>query len=369
MKPLNFLSSVVLTFAMVLSGALLCAQGPNHPPAGLLIRNVTLIDGNGGAPMPNVDVFLRDGKVAALARPTGVTPAITIDGTGLFLLPGLTDAHVHLSGDPWAESTAKLKQALQGGVTAVFDVAGDTRTTSDLARAQLSGEIESPTIYYSALFGGPEFMVDPRIVAASVGYRPGEAPWMRAIDANTDLVRAVAEARGTGANAIKLYAALDGPTVKRIGDEAKRQKIRLIAHASAFPAKPSELIAAGVKYLAHSAYLVWEGMPPSTDFTQRAHGDFAAVPADGPVMTRVLQAMKDHDVALNTTLWILADGPLKADPSGLRTAWMYLVTRRAQALGVTIAAGVDSMTTTADPLPLIHKEMEVLVTGAGFLVQ
>ncbi|MBP8274988.1 MAG: amidohydrolase family protein, partial [Acidobacteria bacterium] len=84
------------------------------------------------------------------------------------------------------------------------------------------------------------------------------------------------------------------------------------------------------------------------------------------VMTRVLQAMKDNDVALNPTLWILAEGPGKADPSGLRTAWQNLVTARAQALGVTIAAGVDSLMSSSDPLPLIHKEMAMLVTGAHF---
>lgn len=353
-----------LTCALLIPAAVGLAQRQARPPATLLVRNVTLIDGNGGAPRPGADVFVRGGVIAALAKPDGETPTETIDGTGLFLLPGLIDAHVHLSGNLWAESAAELKTVLQGGVTAVFDVAGDTRQTSDLARAQIAGEIASPTIYYSALFGGAAFMADPRVAASSIGYRPGEAPWNRTIDANTDLVRAIAEAKGTGAQAIKLYAALDAATVRGIGDEAKRQNIRLIAHSSTFPAKPSDLIAAGVKYLAHAAYLVWEGLPPSTDFTKRAQGDFAAVPADGAVMTRVLQLMKDNDVALNPTLWVLSEGPGKADPSGRRTAWMNLVTQRAQELGVTIAAGVDSLMTPGDPLPLIHKEMEMLVTGA-----
>ena len=356
---------VVLAGVLLTSGVALAAQRQPQPPATLLIHNITLIDGNGGAPRPGADVVIRDGKIAALAPPADAPPTATIDGTGMFLLPGLIDAHVHLSGNPWAESAVALKRVLQGGVTAVFDVAGDTRITSDLARAALSGEIASPTIYYSALFGGAAFMSDPRVAASSVGFRPGDAPWARTIDANTDLVRAVAEAKGTGANAIKLYAALDGSTVRRIGDEATRQNIRLIAHSATFPAKPSDLIAAGVKYLAHAAYLVWEGLPPSNDFTKRAQGDFAAVPADGPVMTRVLQLMQEHDVVLNPTLWFFAEGPGKADPSGLRTAWMNLVTHRAQELGVTIAAGVDSMMSGADPLPMIHKEMEMLVTGAG----
>jgi hypothetical protein len=341
------------------------AGQPGSASPSLLIQNVTLIDGSGSVPRAGVDIVIRDGRVASVG-PTGRASAdLTVDGGGLYALPGLTDAHVHLSGMPWAERAAQLQRVLRGGVTMVYDVASDLRNTSDLARAALVGEIQSPTIYYAALFAGPAFFTDPRVVATSRGYRPGDAPWNREIAATTDLVRAVAEARGAGATSLKLYAALDGPTVRRIGEEAKRQNVRLIAHSTVFPAKPSDLIAAGVKMLAHTAYLVWEGSPPTPDFPKRARGDFAGVPADGPVMTQLLQSMKDHDVALNPTLWIFAEGHGKDDMANLRTPWMNTVTKRAQDMGVTIAAGVDSLFDDGDPLPLIHKELEVLVKGAG----
>lgn len=343
------------------------AQPPAaEPPASLVIRHATLIDGNGGPPRGGVTLVVRDGTIAAIVDGDEDARAdIAIDGRGLFVLPGLTDAHVHLSGMRWEERTAQLRRVLQGGVTMVFDVASDLRNTSDLARAALSGEIESPTILYAALFAGPAFFTDPRVVATSRGFRPGDAPWNREITPATDLVRAVAEARGAGATSIKLYAALDAPTVSRIGNEAARQGVRLIAHATVFPAKPSDLVAAGAKYLAHTPYLAWEGMPPSTEFQKRARGDFAAVPAEGPVMTRLLQSMRDHDVALNPTLWIFSDGSAKDDMSPVRTPWMFAVTRRAQEMGVTIAAGVDALMTPGDPLPMIHRELEVLVSGAG----
>jgi imidazolonepropionase-like amidohydrolase len=343
------------------SSLVLAQPIPTAP--SLLIRNVTLIDGNGGPPQPGVNVLMRDGRIASVGR-DAVDGDVTIEGRGLFALPGLTDAHVHLSGMPWAERAEQLKRVLRGGVTAVYDVASDLRNTSDLSRAALVGELDSPTIYYAALFAGPAFFTDPRVVSTSRGYRPGDAPWNREIKADTDLVRAVAEARGAGATSIKLYAALDAETVRRIGDEAKRQNVRLIAHATVFPAKPSDLVAAGVKMLAHTAYLVWEGVPPSPDFPQRARGDFANVPADGPAITRLLQSMKDNDVALNPTLWIFAEGNAKDDLSAVRTAWMNAVTKRAQEMGVVIAAGVDSLMTPGDPLPMIHKELEAEVTGA-----
>lgn len=344
--------------------AVLAQQPPAAAPS-LLIRNVTLIDGNGGAPQPGVSVLMRDGRIASVGREAADADAdVTIDGRGLFAMPGLTDAHVHLSGMPWAERAEQLKRVLRGGVTALYDVASDLRNTSDLSRAALTGEIDAPTIYYAALFAGPAFFTDPRVVSTSRGYRPGDAPWNREIRPDTDLVRAIAEARGAGATSIKLYAALDAATVRRIGEEAARQHVRLIAHAAVFPAKPGDLVAAGVKMLAHTAYLVWEGTPPSADFPRRARGDFAGVPADSPAITRVLQSMKDGDVTLNPTLWIFAEGTPKDDMSDLRMAWMNAVTKRAQDMGVVIAAGVDSLMTPGDPLPMIHKELELEVTGA-----
>ena len=353
----------LFALAAALAGSALPTAGQLPAAPSLLVRNVTLIDGNGGAPRAGVNVLIRDGRIASI----GAEPAdalLTIDGRGLFAMPGLTDAHVHLSGLPWAERAEQLRRVLRGGVTVGYDVASDLRNTSDLSRAALTGESDAPTIHYAALFAGPAFFTDPRVVSTSRGYRPGDAPWNREIRPDTDLVRAIAEARGAGATSIKLYAALDGATVRRIGDEAKRQQVRLIAHSTVFPAKPSDLVAAGVKMLAHTAYLVWEGMSPSPDFPKRARGDFAGVPPDSPAITRLLQSMKDTDVTLNPTLWIFAEGPTQDDMSAARTAWMNAVKKRAQDMGVVIAAGVDSLTTAGDPLPMIHKELEVEVSGA-----
>jgi len=360
------MTTLVLGFLALLSGGGAPQAPPpsTTPPAAIVVRNVAVIDGTGSPARSGVSIVVRDGKIAALVA-AGQEPAadLVINGEGLFAIPGLIDAHVHLSGMPWAQRTEQLERVLRGGVTTVFDMAGDVRDTSHLSRAALTGEIDSPTIEYVSLMAGPAFFTDPRVIASSRGYKPGEAPWNRVVTPETDLVRAVAEAKGAGARAIKLYAALDAPTVARIGAEAARQDIRLVAHATTFPAKPSDLIAAGVKLLAHTPYLVWEGSAPSHDFPKRARGDFAGVPADGPVMTRLLQSMKDKGVTLNPTLWIFAEGPAKDDLAALRTPWMNTVTKRAQEIGVTLAAGTDSMIQGNDPLPMLHKELEAEVAA------
>lgn len=360
------MKTLVLGFlSLITSVAAAQSSSPSAMPrAALVVRSVSIIDGTGSPARPGLSLVVRDGRIAAIV-PAGEEPPadLVIDGPGLFAIPGLIDAHVHLSGMPWAQRTEQLERVLRGGVTTVFDMAGDVRDTSHLSRAALTGEIDSPSIEYVSLMAGPAFFTDPRVIASSRGYKPGEAPWNRVVTPETDLVRAVAEAKGAGARAIKLYAALDAPTVARIGAEAARQDIRLVAHATTFPAKPSDLIAAGVKLLAHTPYLVWEGSPPSPDFPKRARGDFAGVPADGPVMTRLLQSMKDKAVALNPTLWIFADGPAKDDLAGLRTPWMNAVTKRAQEMGVTLAAGTDSMIQGGDAQPMLHKELEAEVAA------
>ncbi|MEO8359879.1 MAG: amidohydrolase family protein [Vicinamibacteria bacterium] len=349
---------------LIVLGAVLVLTARTSPAADLVIRNVSVVDGTGSPARAGQSLVVTGGKITSIVR-AGDEPAadLVINGDGLFAIPGLMDAHVHISGMPWTQSVDRLKRVLQGGVTTVFDMAGDVRDTSHLSRAAFTAEIDSPTIEYVSLMAGPAFFSDPRVIAASRGYKPGEAPWNREINHDTDLIRAVAEAKGLGARAIKLYAALDADTVARIGAEAKRQNIRIIAHATTFPAKPSDLVTAGAKMLAHTPYLVWEGSPPSVEFKKRARGDYAGVPAEGPVMTKLLLSMKDAGTALNPTLWIFAEGPAKDDMAAVRTPWMNTVTRRAQEMGVIIAAGTDSMIQGNDDLPMLHKELEAEVAA------
>ena len=77
---------------------------PGVPPPPRAIAGATLIDGRGGAPVPNANVVIRDGKIdcagAACAIPSGID---VIDGKGLFVTPGLVDAHVHFSQTGWLD--------------------------------------------------------------------------------------------------------------------------------------------------------------------------------------------------------------------------------------------------------------------------
>jgi imidazolonepropionase-like amidohydrolase len=64
-----------------------------------LFTNVSIIDGSGNAPFVG-DVRVAGNRIAAVARQPGSLPADgaeIVDGAGATLMPGLTDAHAHLS--------------------------------------------------------------------------------------------------------------------------------------------------------------------------------------------------------------------------------------------------------------------------------
>jgi imidazolonepropionase-like amidohydrolase len=69
-------------------------------PGTTLIRNGQLIDGTGAAPVPNAAVIITDGRIT-YAGPAQDAPAVidarTIDAKGGTIMPGLVEAHIHLT--------------------------------------------------------------------------------------------------------------------------------------------------------------------------------------------------------------------------------------------------------------------------------
>ncbi len=77
----------------------------------------------------DVDVGVRDGRIAALGDLRAAAAAQEIDCRGLHVLPGLIDPHVHLRdpGDPTVETVADgTRAAVLGGLAAVFDMPNTT---------------------------------------------------------------------------------------------------------------------------------------------------------------------------------------------------------------------------------------------------
>ncbi len=351
--------------------ATLALAGP-AAAAVTLYRNATLIDGTGAPPRPGMSVLVdgeRITQVAPTDRLSAPSGARVVDLSGKFLLPGLIDSHEHLATPPNRRAAeASLRRDLYGGVTAVRDMADDLRAVAELTRASLRAEIPAPDIYYAALMAGPSFFADPRTLAVSYGYTPGQTPWMQAIDATTDLRTAVTLARGTSATAIKIYANLPAGLVAKISAEAHRQHLLVWAHAAVYPATPSEVIAARPDAVSHACSLGHQvaGTPPT--YQSRKPMDAAPFLAgDNPVIAGLVKRMAAQGTILDATVSIYeqasarAAADAKARPPLCSGAMAAALTGQAFRAGVAVSAGTDWVAPYTDPWPTLHHEIAALV--------
>ena len=372
MVRFSFRSSLFVLAAFLLPGAAAAAEG-------VLYSDATLIDGTGMPARAHQDILVEGERIVAVGARGSLgeraSGARKVDLAGRFVIPGLIDSHVHLATPPnRVRAEAILRRQLYGGVTAVRDMADDLRAVGDLSRAALVGEIPAPDIYYAALMAGPPFFEDPRVLAVSRGFTPGTAPWMQAIDRNTDLRSAVTLARGTSASAIKIYADLPAERVRAITAEAHRQHVMIWAHSSVFPAKPSDVIAAGADVISHVCYLGYEAQPVNlAAYEDRTpvREDLLVPAGDDPVVARLYRAMLKRGTILDATgnLFVKFEADRKAHPekkplrcSGAQT---IRLTQQAWRAGIPISTGTDYVDPAGDAWPEVHEELRYLAKDVG----
>lgn len=135
--------------------------------ATILLENGTLIDGTGAESRPSTSVFICDGLIQSIFTDGLQRPKadVTIDLSGMTLMPGLTDAHVHFGAlginsmsalSPEDNLTTyvldvveNIETALQEGFTTVRDAGG---LDPAFARAVEAGSIKGPRILPSGSF-------------------------------------------------------------------------------------------------------------------------------------------------------------------------------------------------------------------------
>lgn len=360
----------VLAFALPVAG-----QATSAPLE--VLYGFTLIDGRGGPPIEDAAMAIRGNEILTvssrrelLSGPDAPRDAIATNLGGGYVIPGLVDAHVHLATAPNRQrAEAELYRLLFAGVTAVRDMAGDGRALASLARDSRLGVIDAPDVYFSALMAGPSFLSDPRPQSSAAGERAGEVPWMQAITSDTDLVTAVARAKGSYATGIKIYANLETELVERITAEAHRQGMPVWAHSMVFPARPLEVVNSGVDVVSHVCRLAWEGMAEAPgEYHHDQTPSFGNLDAESPIFTVLFDAMKAHGTILDATLSMYAraardPGNPLSDRCDIDFARDLVA--RAHREGIPIIAGTDFTTPATEPYPALHAELEELVNYAG----
>ncbi|NUR91616.1 MAG: amidohydrolase family protein [Nonomuraea sp.] len=342
-----------------------------------IYRGASVIDGT-GAPARRGLAVVTDGPAISAVVPdseltrSDLDGAETVDLDGAFLLPGLIDTHQHLSTPPnRAQAELAMRRQVYGGVTAIREMAGDLRQLADLERAALIGEIPGPDLYAAALMAGPSFFEDERTWQVTQGTTPGTAPWMLAVDDGTDLRLAVAAARGTGAVAIKIYANLEPALVSAIAAEAHRQGLQVWAHAAVFPAKPAEVVAAGVDVVSHAhllAYHTGDLRPPAyhgqRDQLAEAYRRFLDAPDEA--VAELFAAMRERGTILDATASVVERIPLSPPGAeGLARDVLRRLVDHARRAGVPICAGTDFEQPWEEDYPSLHEELGYLVDELG----
>jgi imidazolonepropionase-like amidohydrolase len=355
------------------------AQSATNPGVTIALTDVTVIDGEGGPPKPRMTLIISGDRIAEMFTtgskklPAG---AQAINLSGHYVIPGLIDSHYHFTlGMRSKEAEEALRRfAFLGGITTVRDMAGDAIALAELAKLAANRDVQSPRVYFSALMSGPTHILnDRRADQISHGLPRGEAPWARAITAETDIAKAVKEAKATGATGIKIYTDLAPELVAKLTAEAHKQGLKVWSHAALYPGRPSDAVRAGVDVISHSNLVVSEGMDK---VPQRYAGsylllDYNSVGVESKAISDLLRLMLERGTILDPTLLVTSRlgntevGTIFRDPARM-AEWSYQFTLRAHIRKIPIVAGTDvNESPTTREFPNIHTEMEMLVSEAG----
>jgi imidazolonepropionase-like amidohydrolase len=186
----------------------------------LVIRNAELLDGTGRDPRAGVDVAVTGTAISDIGRGVGTSPDQVIDGTGLTLMPGLTDAHVHMGlvdpaggiGDlPWIDYVFTVRRVientLQEGFTTVRDAGG---LDPHWARLVEQGVVQGPRILPSGSVlsqtGGHGDLRPAHHIVHPRGSIPGLSATPEIVDGVDQVRRAAREQLRKGATQIKVFS-------------------------------------------------------------------------------------------------------------------------------------------------------------------
>lgn len=311
----------------------------------LVFRNVRAFVN--GSVMARAIVEVDGSRIASVSPNTSGTAAgaTVIDGKGRFLMPGLIDAHAHLSmmehtkrypqqpkgTEPLREGlrghlvAATLRRAVRMGVTTIRDVGAYGDTVLDVRQAMRYGAFVGPRLFSCARIVSP--------TAPGGRFFPG---MYREADGPDDMRRAVREQIRAGADFLKIMSTgarsveLENPHPSQCTpaemdsfiDEAHRQGYRAAAHCEGLGG--TELaVMSGADTIEHGFYL-----NQRPDLLDR-------MAASGAVLVPTLSFL--HDVAEDGhwTPELIEQGEYNLDQA-------HRTIEAAKRAGVRLALGYDS---------------------------
>jgi imidazolonepropionase-like amidohydrolase len=352
---------------LILASAIV--SGPHEPAvrAGtepsqvdLLIRNVRIVHGDGRV-TPRATVLVQSGRIAAVAAGDvrgGPQARREVSGAGRTLIPGLIDAHVHVSD-------ASLPLFLRFGITTVRDLHNAPAYILPLARDDMPGR--------------------PRIVAAGalLDGRGSAWPGARIVESVTDVRAAVREQVGAGAGVIAVAPRLSAALTDAVVREANARGVPVAVHLGRTTALAAAR--AGVASVEHAGSVA--DADAADAWLTTADGEFRWWPAGAREWARPDPARLDEDtrklrenavvlvptLALYEALARRADQTVEqvrltaetVDDPDLQNAVAVLgrLVARFVRLGGIVAAGSDAALPLVSPGASLHRELQLYVAA------
>lgn len=227
----------------------------------------TLVDGTLREPIRNSVILVEGERVVAVGSVDSLpVPAGTqvISTEGMTVLPGMWDMHVHLMLNGHADYAhwdrtylpqlrdvimpASAKQLLMAGVTGARDLGAPLEDSIAVRDAIRSGRIPGPTLFVS----GPFIQKEPY---------PGTEAFRWGVKSPADARAKVRRLAAAGVDVVKLVDQdqMSEAEIAAIADEAKRNKLTIVAHAH----RPEEIRRAlrhGISYFEHT------GLGPAPEY-------------------------------------------------------------------------------------------------------
>lgn len=248
---------IPILLAVLLHSVSAVAFGQPSAAPLVVLRHANLVDGVGGTIATNATLVIRGGEIAqiegeAFTPPAGAT---VIDVGGRYVVPGLIDAHTHIS------SLASARRALESGVTTVRSAS--TNSYQDVALRELvkQGVLPGPDVVAAGVFVTPELgetmLADPRLGAFRTGVTT-EAALRGVVRVNLEHGVNVIKTRGTERaglpNTDPRQQTYTEQQLSWIVDEANRGGVPVMAHAHGDEGAYAA-VKAGVRSIEHGTYL------------------------------------------------------------------------------------------------------------------
>lgn len=260
MKILKELSVIVFSGLLLLSCSKQNKEASNE---AILFENVRLIDGNGGNPIENTRILIRNGKVLQIGTSVSDKDAAIVDLKGKTVIPALISAHSHIGTLKGTTSKpenytrenilSQLKKYQDYGVLNVMAMGTDRPLLfeSGLRDQSAKGQIDGARIHSAGYgFGTPagapplDFAMDKVYRPTSVAQIPAEMDSLKKV--NPEMAKIwVDDFNG------KYKAKMKPEIYQAIIKEAHKRNLRVAAHVY-YLSDLKKLVADGIDVIGHS---------------------------------------------------------------------------------------------------------------------